>query len=162
MTGLVSPPPGADPGGASVHADGWFPAVTLASVRNTFRLGEGVVPTARLTEAVEGAMLSAFRALADWRTARVLRGALTLTEVTELTLNNRNLAVVLWERIIRCFAAAELADLHRDLSATDDGLDRAEERALTADDYRRMAYAAIADLQSIGGDAVQRCRVSLV
>ena len=162
MTGLVSPPPGVDPGGASVVADGWFPAVTLESVRKTFRLGEGVVPTPRLTEAIEGAMLSAFRALADWRTARATEGAAGLSAVTQLTLNNRNLAVMLWERIIRCFAAAELADLHRDLSATDDGLDRAEERALTADDYRRMAYAAIADLQSIGGEPVQRCRVSLV
>lgn len=162
MTGLVSPPPGVDPVNAIVVADGWFPPVALAAVRAPLRLGDGAVSTQRLTEAVEGAMLTAFRELACWRTTQIAAGHANLSAVTELTLNSRNRAVVLWERIVRTFAAAELADLHRDLSATDDGLNRAEERGLTADDYRRMAYAAVADLQSLAGDPVSRNRVALI
>lgn len=162
MTGLVSPAPIADPAQASVAADGWYPAITLASLRASYRLGEGVTTTGRLTHATEGAMLSAMRELEDWRTAREAAGVAELADVTDRQLNSRNLAVVLWERIIGNLAAAELSDLHRDVSATNDGLDRAEERGMTADDYRRIAMAAINDLRSLGGDPVSRMKVSLI
>jgi hypothetical protein len=162
MTGLVSPAPIADPAQASVAADDWYPAITLASIRERYRLGEGVTTTLRLTHAIEGAMLSAMRELEDWRTAREAAGVAEIEDVTDRQLNSRNLAVVLWERIIGNLAAAELSDLHRDVSATNDGLDRAEERGMTADDYRRIAMAAINDLRSIGGDPVSRMKVSLI
>lgn len=162
MTGLVSPAPNADPAEAKVEADGWYPAISLAAIRARYRLGEGVTTTGRLTHAIEGAMLSAMRELEDWRALRETDGAATLDDVTTRTLNDRNLAAVLWERILGNLAAAELSDLHRDVSATNDGLDRAEERGMTADDYRRIAMAAINDLRSLGGDPVPRMKVSLI
>ena len=163
MTGLVSSPvPIPEPEEATVAADDWFPAVTLSDVRDRLRLGEGAVTTARLTEAIEGGMLHAFRELADWRTARVLAGAAKLEDVTVLTLNGKNHAVTLWERIVRYFAGADLAADYRDVSATDQGLDRAAEKDLTSDELRRRALAAVADLLSIGGDPVARNRVELM
>ena len=163
MTGLTAPPDNIEPEGAVVVADGWFPDVKLADVRAAVRLGDGVVTTERLTVAIEGAMLSAFRALAGWRTARILGGAATFDQVTDLQLGGRSQAHVLWERIVRNYAAAELSDLHADITATNDGFDRAQDKRLTSDDYRRLAYAAVADLLSIGADApVPRNRVSLV
>lgn len=160
---LVAPPPNVDPADAAVQADGWFPAVPLAGIRDTIRLGEGVVPTPRLTAAIEGGILSALRELAEWRSARVLEGAEVLADVTEEEVAGLNKAVLLWQRAVRYFAAAELADQHRDVTATDDGLDRADEKSETADDYRRLAYAAIADLLSIGADEPEpRNRVSLL
>lgn len=162
MTGLVSPAPNADPTEAKVEADGWYPAITLASVRERYRLGEGATTTGRLTHAIEGAMLSAMRELEDWRAAREASGIAELADVTTRELNDRPLAVVLWERIVGNLAAAELSDTHRDVSATNDGLDRAEERGMTADDYRRIAMAAINDLRSIGGDPIPRMKVSLI
>lgn len=163
MTGLIAPPDNIEPEDAVVVADGWFPDVKLADVRAAVRLGDGVVTTARLIAAIEGAMLSAFRALAQWRAARILAGAATFDQVTDLQIGGRSQAVVLWHRIIRNYAAAELADLHADISATGDGFDRAEDKRLTSDDYRRLAYAAVADLLSIGASVpVPRNRVSLV
>ena len=162
MTGLVSPAPNADPPEASVAADDWYPAIALAYVRERFRVGEGVTTTGRLTQAIEGAMVAAMRELDDWRAARESTGAAKLEDVTELKLNNRNFAVLVWERIVGNLAAAELSDLHRDVSATNDGLDRAEERGMTADDYRRNAISAINDLRSIGGEPVPRMKVSLI
>ncbi|WP_374406509.1 head completion/stabilization protein [Pelagerythrobacter sp.] len=162
MAGLIAPPDNADPADAVVFADGWFPDIPLALVRDRFRLGDNVVTTPRLVSAIEGAMISAFRALALWRAERIVAGAATFDLVTLARLNDRNMAEVLWERIIGNFAAAELADTHRDVSATDDGLDRAEEKSETADDYRRLAYHAIADLQSLGGEPAPRNRVALV
>lgn len=160
---LIAPPDHADPADAEVAADGWFPAVPLAGIRDTIRLGEGVVPTPRLTAAIEGAILSALRALAEWRSARALEGHASLQAVTDDEVAGKNKAVLLWERAVRYYAAAELADQHRDVTATDDGLDRADEKSETADDYRRLAYAAVADLLSIGADEPEpRNRVSLV
>lgn len=163
MAGLVAPPPSADPPNASVAADDWFPAVELAEIRDTIRLGEGVVPTPRLIAAIQGAILSGLRDLSEWRSARASEGAADLAAVTTDQVAGRNKAELIWERVVRYYTAAELADQHRDISATDEGLDRAEEKALTADDYRRLAYAAVADLASIGGgEIVQRGKVALV
>lgn len=163
MTGLISSPvPAPDPDEAQVVADGWFPPIALADVRDRLRLGEGVVPTARLTEAIEGGMVHAFRELAEWRAARVLEGAAALENVTAATLNGRNYAVLLWERVVRYFAGADLAADYRDVTATDQGLDRAAEKDLTSDELRRRALAAVADLRSIGGDPVARNRVELI
>lgn len=163
MTGLISSPvPIPDPAGAAVVADGWFPPIALADVRDRLRLGDGVVTNPRLTEAIEGGMLHAFRELADWRTRMVMAGVLSLADVTLVEINNRNYAVVLWERIVRYFAGAELAADYRDVTATDQGLDRAAEKDLTSDELRRRALAAVADLLSIGGDPVARNRVELI
>lgn len=164
MTGLISSPvPAPDPPNAVVVADGWFPPVALADVRDRLRLGEGAVTNDRLIEAMEGAMVHAFRELVDWRTARVLAGATELEDVTPDVLNGRNYAVLLWERIVRYFAGADLSADYRDVTATDQGLDRAAEKDLTSDELRRRALAAVADLRSIGaGEPVQRNRVELI
>ncbi|WP_439571169.1 head completion/stabilization protein [Sphingomonas sp.] len=164
MTGLIaSPAAPPDPAGASVVADGWFPPIQLASVRDRLRLGAGAIPTPLLTEAIEGAMLHAFRELASWRSDRASEGAESLADVTDLTINGQNRAVVLWERVVRYFAAADLFAENRDISATDQGLDRAAEKESTSDEYRRNALAAVADLRSIGAATpVPRNRVSLL
>lgn len=164
MTGLISfPAPNADPAGAEVVADGWFPPVKLEAVREVPRLGEGTVPPARLISAIEGGMLHAFRELAAWRSAHAAAGVTSLGQLPSPTFNGRPMVVALWERAVIYFAAAELQGQYRDISATDDGLDRAAEKVLTADDSRRIALAAIADLRSIGTDRpVGRNRVELI
>ena len=164
MTGLISSPaPSPDPIDAQVVADGWFPPIALSDVRDRLRLGEGVVTNPRLVEAVEGAMVHAFRELHDWRAARVLAGATQLADVTADMLNGRNYAVLLWQRIVRYFAGAELTADYRDVTATDQGLDRSAEKDLTSDELRRRALAAVADLRSIGAEkAVERNRVELI
>ncbi|MAC59058.1 MAG: hypothetical protein CMH85_12460 [Novosphingobium sp.] len=166
MTGLISTPvPASEPDDAQVVADGWFPPVRLADVRDRLRLGE-VVTTERLIEAIENAMVLALRELAAWRTARVLEGKADLAAVTIETLNNRNYAVLLWERVVRSFAGAEILAEYRDVSATDQGMDRAAEKDAIGEEYRRRALAAVADLRSVGlpegEEPVQRNRVELI
>lgn len=163
MTGLISSPvPIPDSSAAQVVADGWFPPIALTDVRDRLRLGEGAVPTARLTEAIEGGMVHALRELADWRSAHAAAGVAQLADVTAQQLNGRNYAVLLWERIVRYFAGADLAADYRDVTATDQGLDRAEQKDLTSDELRRRALAAVTDLRSVGGPAVARNMVELL
>lgn len=164
MTGLSNSYPAApiDADDAEVVADGWFPPVTLARVRALAKLG-GAVTSDELTLAIEGGMLSAFRELAAWRSARVLAGAAMLADVTTLQLNGRNQAEALWERIVAFYAKADLYADDTDISPTDQGMDRGEEKACRADEARRQAYAAQADLLSIGADkSVPRNMVRMI
>jgi hypothetical protein len=162
-TGIIAVPATPwDPAGGEVAADGWFPAVKLDTVRYSVRLGDGSITTERLTLAIEGAMLHAFRELAAWRTAKASAGVARLADVTADTINGSNLAVKLWERIVIHFAAAEIYAADRDISATDQGLDRAAEKDTAADEARRVALAAVADLRSLGAASVGRNRVRLI
>lgn len=170
MNGFVSTPAApASPQGSEVAADGWFPDVDVNALRAKIRIGDGIATHERIVSAIEGAMLTAFRALADWRTKQAVAGIAKLEDIGDSEINGKTRAVLIWERIILYYTAAELADTHRDISATDQGTIRADEERRSSDDYRRMAHAAVADLLSIpapGEDAtltkVQRNRVELI
>lgn len=150
MTGLTAPPDHYEPDGLMIEADCWFPATSTADVRKAIRMGEGTVTDERLVQAIEGGILSGLRAMADWRTARALEGAAELSDVTEDEINGKNIAELIWQRIVTFYAAAELADMHIDVSATDEAIDRNEEKRDTAGIYRTKAYDAVADLRAIG------------
>jgi phage tail protein X len=94
-------------------------------------------------------MLHALRELAVWRSAHARAGITALDQITDQTLNGTNLAVLIWDRIVIYFAAADLYAGNRDISATDQGLDRALEKDTAADEARRVALAAVADLRSL-------------
>lgn len=159
MTGLTAPPDNFEPEGIIVAADGWFPPTSTEDVRKAIRLGEGTVTDQRLVQAIEGGILSGLRAMSDWRTARVLEGAAELADVTEEEINGKNKAELIWQRIVTFYAAAELADMHVDVSATDEAIDRNEEKRDTAGVYRTKAYDAVADLRAIGAaDADAKAR----
>lgn len=172
MSGLISTPAApVSPEGSTVGADGWFPDVDVTAIRAAIRMGEGVVTHDRLVAAIEGAILTALRALADWRGVHAAAGVAQLADVPDndpvtgqpISLNGRTRAEVIWDRIIRFYAAAEVADLHRDLTATNEAAVRNEEERVTADDYRRLGHGAVADLRSIGADApVSRNQVDLI
>lgn len=167
MAGLTANPvTPLDPANAKVGADGWFPDIPLALVRNAARLGNGEVTTDRLRASIEAAMLTAFRQLAEWRATHVLAGANALADVTTETINDRNQAEALWERLIISLTAADLFAGSRDITATDRGLDRAADKEDSADEYYRRAWAAVADLKTFapGGARadVPRNRVELI
>lgn len=167
MAGLTANPvTPLDPANAKVGADGWFPDIPLALVRNSVRLGNGEVTTDRLRASIEAAMLTAFRQLAAWRSTHVLAGAGELADVTADMINDRNQAEALWERLIISLTAADLFAGNRDMTATDRGLDRATDKEDGADEYYRRAWAAVADLKTFApGNTradVPRNRVELI
>lgn len=171
MSGLISSPPApVSPEASTVGADGWFPDIDVNAIRAAIRMGEGVVTHDRLVAAIEGAMLTALRELADWRAVHAAAGVAQLIDVPDLDpitenpiqINGRTRAEVIWERIIRFYTAAEVADLHRDLTATNEASVLNENERQTADDYRRIAHHAVADMRSIGAAKVQRNQVDLI
>lgn len=164
MSGFIATPPApASPADSSVSVDDWFPAIDVNGIRDTLRIGEGVVTHERLVAAIEGAVITALRQLHAWRSAWAATGADNLAAIDDISIGGRKRSVVLWERIIRYYAAAEIADTHRDIVTTDQANIRSENERLTADDYRRTAHHAVTDLLSIGAEKpVARNRVSLL
>ena len=150
MAGLTAPPDNAPLNGQIIEADGWFPGIDTGHVRKAVRIGEGSVTEDRLAEAVIAGMLAGLKELSAWRSAHAGAGLAGLADVTTDQLAGKNLAVLLWGRIVTYYAAAELVDGHVDVTATDEALDRADEKRLTADHYRRKAYEAVADLRAVG------------
>lgn len=153
-TGIVSIPPASLPCGDDescallVHADGWFSPVDLGALRATMRIGTAVTD-ARLREATLKAMVTTLRDLFCWRTEQVLCGIEHVSLVPGPELDGGSWYENRWRTAVYNYACAELAETHRDVTATIDGSDRAEVKALSADDYRRDALHAVRDMLGI-------------
>lgn len=151
MTGLVSRPPLRDtvphqaPPPELVTGDGWWPDVDIAALRQVARIDTTVTPV-RLREAAIGAMLSVNDQLADWRAPHEAAGAESLLDVAAPLIDGQSRLVFLYSRAVYALTAADLCETLKDVSATAAGMDRAEELASPADEHRRKADWAIADI----------------
>ena len=157
MSFVTLPPSPASAAGSKVAGDGWWPDIDCNAMREELRLGDSV-PHARLVAAIEGGLLTAEGELAEWRAVQESAGAVELAQVEPArTINGKPRAVVLWTRVVRFAAAAELAELHRDMTATTRGQTVADDEQLTAADYRKFCTQAVRDLIGTG-----RCTVELI
>lgn len=146
---FVAAPPAQDapPIGDAVAGDGWWPALSITTFRAAIDVPTAVSPR-RVAEALLGGFISVDRELAGWRAVQVAAGVTKLQDVPGD--DNRNLGgeprlVVLWRRAVHAYAAADLAESQNDISATNDGRARNEERAAGADEQLRTATVAIRD-----------------
>jgi hypothetical protein len=156
---LAAPPSATAPAVAdAIVGDGWWPDLSIAAFRAATRVGELVTP-ARAREALLHGFISvdADPTVRMWRAAQLLLGATKLDEVTGPSIDGEKRAVLLWRRAVYASAAADLAETHGSISATDAGRDRAEDRATSADEHRRNAIVAVRDLTGR-----RRSRVSLL
>lgn len=154
MSFVTVPPDPVSPPGAVVSGDGWWPDIDCNAMRDALRLGQ-IVTHARLVAALESGLLTVEGELAFWRAAREAEGCTSLAGVEPIrTINGQSRAVVLYTRAVRCAAAAELSETHRDVTATGHGDARAEDDKLTASDYRRMTTEAVRDLIATNRNAV--------
>lgn len=155
MSFVTLPPSPASPPATVVEGDGWFPDVDCTAIRNELRIGE-TVTHARLVAAIEGGIIAMDGELADWRAAQETAGALSLADVApDRTINGKHRLTVLYTRAVQFAAAAELAELHRDLTATSEGRARAETQLLAAEDYRKLATWAVRDMIGTTRTAVE-------
>lgn len=153
MSGFVaSPASPASPPGVKVEADGAFwPDVDVNAVRAMVRLGDTTVPHTRLVATIEGAIIAAMDDLAPWQARQEAAGHTTLEQAADgRTVAGRPVTEVLWQRAVAYLAAAALGDGNADLTATSEGMDRAQDKRLVADDFRRMAATALRSLMRHG------------
>ena len=149
------PPAPASPEDTVVAVDDWYPPIDCNAMRDALRLGTMVTHT-RLVAAIEGGLLSVTADLAAWRAEKQAAGAAGLDQVApDEQLGGENRLVLLFTRAVRFAAAAELAELHRDLSATNDGASRADAQLLSAAEYQRLRIGAVRDILGVSRVAVE-------
>lgn len=155
MSFVAVPPSPASPDYSLVESDGWFPSIDCNVMREALRIGPTVTHE-RLVEAIKGGMLLIDGELRDWRLAREAEGAEVLSDVQpDQTIAGEHRLSALYVRAVRFAAAAELADLHRDLTATQEGQARADTAATTAQDYHKLATHAVRDIIGATRTAVE-------
>ena len=143
-TGFIATAPTA-PDEGQVTSDPFWPAISLADLRDTVRL-DGTVTTARLKHAVIDAITSVNRDLADWRSARQAEGHTTLAAVPSEVINNESVHLHSYRRAVYAMTRANLLERYTDYSATGDGVKGADAKIVSSDDLYRDARFAIRDI----------------
>jgi hypothetical protein len=156
MSSLISVPAAPlSPADAVVEADGWYPAIDCTAARKVLRLGDGVTHE-RLVSAILGAMITVMGELRQWRTAQDATGATNIEAVDpDAQVGGEHKLKLLFTRAVVCTVGAQLAETHRDVSATADGEKRADQQLLSAGDYRREATWAIRDILGVPRTCVE-------
>lgn len=114
----------------------WWPDIVVSDAREVIRIS-GTVTPARLVEALQNAVWSVIRELAEWAT--------TQRAAYPEKLNDERLAG-LYRRAVYNYAKAELIERYRDFDMTNAGSTRAEDKLDAADDARRNLRWAISDI----------------
>ena len=143
-TGFIATAPTA-PDEGQVTSDPFWPAISLADLRDTVRL-DGTVTTARLKHAVIDAITSVNRDLADWRRAREAEGVATLAAVPGEVINGESAYLHSYRRAVYAMSRANLLERYTDYSATGDGVKGADAKIISSDDLYRDARFAIRDI----------------
>lgn len=138
--GLDPVPPAPAPEG-KVIADGWWPDIDLAYLRDTARLNQTKIPAARLREAVQCAILDITDELADWRKDHTRYA--NLAAVPAMQVDGQSALVVRWIRAVNACVAADLGERLLGQSSTAAGHDRAVEQLSEADLHRRNVVFAV-------------------
>lgn len=143
---LIAAGTGIDPGEPpSLDNNGFWPDIAPADFREATRL-DGTVTVPRLVQALQVAMADVNRQLADWQLARQDDGATTLDDVTPPIWAAADHYAVLYRRAVYATAHASLLERYRDVSATGEGDERGEAKNEAADDVRRDARWAVAEI----------------
>lgn len=143
-TGFIATAPTA-PDEGQVTSDPFWPAISLADLRDTVRL-DGTVTTVRLKHAVIDAITSVNRDLADWRRAREAEGVATLAAVPGEVINGESAYLHSYRRAVYAMTRANLLERYTDYSATGDGVKGADAKIISSDDLYRDARFAIRDI----------------
>ncbi|SFU01412.1 head completion/stabilization protein [Halomonas saccharevitans] len=134
----------ADP--ETLENNGFWPAITPADFREATRL-DGTVTAPRLVQALQVAMADVNRQLADWQAKRQDGGAATLGDVIAPIWALPNHYALLYRRAVYATAHASLLERYRDVSATNESDERGEAKDEAADDLRRDARWAVAEIE---------------
>ncbi len=145
MTFVAAPAAPAPATPDAIAGDGWWPGLSIAKFRESIRLGT-IVTDGRARDALLGGFISADTQLASWRAAHEANEIASLADVPGPVIDGEPRAVILWRRAVHAWAAADLAETHNDITATDKGRTANEQRATSADDHRRNAIVAVRDL----------------
>lgn len=130
--------------GPPIANDGFWPDLNLAELRAATRL-TGNVTAARLRAAAIEAVLDVNGQLATFRAAMIGAGWTSAADIGE-TVAGASQLVHRYLRAVASTVQADLAEKYRDWDNTRPGDYRADGESCAADDFRRNARWAVADI----------------
>lgn len=148
MTDIVSTPPApSSPAESKVTPSAFWPVIDVNAVRAEINLG-GEIPHERLIEALRDGVICVTDELADWKACQVEAGYSTLIAVPPVEqVDGKTRLELLFLSAVAASAAARLAARNPDLTATDKGSDRADQRRAMADDFLADCTHAIRQIR---------------
>lgn len=156
ISGFVSSPaPAATPPGTKLECGPFWPDIDVNHFRDAQRIGGTAIPDARLADALMGAVLGVELDLSTWRAAREAEGTEKLEDIVQASIGTEKRLVLLWRRAVYAFATADIAETHRDVTATNTGQARTPELDNRADDHRRNGIHAIREILGVNRTAVE-------
>jgi hypothetical protein len=139
---------------AEVIAQEWFPSVDIAHVRKAVRL-TGTVTDERLYAALVRSMDEVNRALAAWASAYTTAGIASFAEVPAPKIGGESINVHHYRDAVYYLARADLMETYRDMDATREGVQKAEELEPSVDSDRRVARNALNDIRGTARMSVE-------
>ena len=155
MAFSASPPDPIDPEDSIIAENGFWPDLDVADFRRVRRVSNSTLPFERIREALIAAIETVDGQLTDWRTNWETLGTVALDDVPGPMRGGENRYVMLWRRAVYSAANADLAESHRDITATGEGHDRADEVTNGADAHKRNMIHAIRDILGVRRTAVE-------
>lgn len=149
-----APAASATPGTETPIANnGFWPDIDIVWLRASTRLTGNVTPERLRTAAVD-AVLSVNRELAGYRATMLAQGWTSAEDIGE-TVDGSTDLVHRYRRAVACTVQASIAEGYRDWDSTRAGDFRADFEGVAADDFRRNARWAIADILGAGRSIVE-------
>lgn len=147
MSGFIATNPiaPADAPTDALRSDGWWPDLSIASIRALHRL-DGTITDERLRDAARYAIAFCMQQLAAFKAEHVAAGKAKLEDVSGDQLDGENRLAFLYRRAVGCTLKAQLVETYRDFDSTDEGLRRALDLDASIGELRRSASWAIRDL----------------
>ena len=131
---------------AKIQNNGFWPAIDPADFRDTERLGSHIT-AARVEHALRSAIADTNRQLADWQANHQKSDAASIDLVEPPAWAIEGHYSQLYRRAVYAAAHASLLERYRETTATGQGDERGEAKAAAADDYRRDARWAVAEIE---------------
>jgi hypothetical protein len=129
-----------------IQNNGFWPGIDPADFRAVERIDSNIT-AARVEHALRVAIADINRQLASWQQAQQQAGAAEIAEVAAPTWAIEGHYAQLYRRALYATAHATLLERYRDTTATGQGDERGEAKAAAADDYRRDARWAVAEIE---------------
>lgn len=146
--------PVAEENEAVIVNDGWFPNVSLTTIRDLTRI-DGTITSPRLRELTINAMDTVNSELATWKQAKVADGHENLAAVPASTLDSISTNVHRYTRAVYCLTKANIIERYRDYDSSNDGNKRADELDPSVGDLQRDARWAINDILGISRTTIE-------
>ena len=143
---LTLAPVAPDPEADKVHADGWWPFVSIREFRSIHRVLPEIT-VERVRAALRAAVQTALIDLGEWGVFKRAEGHASLADVPAVQIDGVSHLVLCWHRAVGALAKAELSETHRDYDATASGERKNEGLDDSIIQLRRDGQHAIRDLK---------------